>query len=102
MNEEKINETKEISEIKIDIRVKEITKNDKTTFLAFKGLTKKGWYDLKFTQAVKNIPTKSCVIVVNKEKANINFNGAFPVIWVSEILRTEEYKSKLNVSDYFD
>lgn len=100
MEQEKINENS--NEIRIDIRVKEITKSDKTTFLAFKGLTKKGWYDLKFTKDVTEIPTKSCVIVVSREKSNINFNGAFPVIWVSEILRVEEYKSKLNMQDYFD
>ena len=91
-----------MEELKIDIRVKQITKKDGTTFLAFKGLTKKGWFDLKFTKDVVNVPQKSCIIYVPKENANINFNGAFPVIWVSAVSKTEEYQSKLNTEDYFD
>lgn len=89
-------------EIKIDLRAKMIIKKDNTTFFAYKGLTKKGWFDLKFTKEVKEIPTKSCVIYVDDEHANINFNGAFPVIWVSQVLKIEEYQNKLNTSDYFD
>lgn len=91
-----------MEEIRLEIRAKNYTKKDGSTFIGYKGFTKKGWYDLKFTKEVKELPTKSCIIFVPQEKLNINFNGKFPVIWVSEILRTEEYANNLNVSDYFD
>lgn len=92
--------------IKVELRVKKIDYLDKegndSSFLSFKGFTKKGWYDLKFTKEVKETPTKYCYIFVKQENLNINFNGRFPVIWVSAIEKIEEISSKLKTEDYFD
>lgn len=88
--------------MKIEITAKTITKKDGTTFLAFKGLTKKGWYDLKFRKEVENVPEMSCIIYVNKEDVNINRQQKFPVIWVKKIQKIEELKFEQNIDDYFD
>lgn len=92
--------------IKVEIRTKKIDFVDKdgndAPFLTYKGFTKKGWYDVKFRKECKNIPEKSCFIFVKQENLNINFNGRFPVIWILDIERIEDYTSTLKTEDYFD
>lgn len=88
--------------IKVEVSTKEVTKKDGTTFLAFKGLTKKGWYDLKFKQNCENVPTHNCIIYVEKSKINVNRQGKYPVIWVETVAEIEEIKYNQNVEDYFD
>lgn len=92
--------------IKVEVRVKKIDYVDKdgndSNFLSYKGFTKKGWYDLKFTKECKNLPQRYCFIYVKQENLNINFNGRFPVIWVSGIEKTEEIQKNLKTEDYFD
>ena len=88
--------------MKIEIRTKEITTKDGTKFIAYKGFTKKGWTDLKFTKEVENAPTKCGVIEVDVKDVNVNQKGRFPVIWVKKVLSFEETKFEQNVADYFD
>ena len=88
--------------IKIEVTAKTITKEDGTTFLAFKGLTKKGWYDLRFRKEAENVPEMSCFIYVKKENLNVNRQQRFPVIWVKTVERIEELKFEQNIDDYFE
>lgn len=89
--------------IKIEIVAKEIHKKDSSeTFIAYKGYTKKGWYDLKFVRDCKNIPTKTGTISVLRENVNVNRTSKFPVIWVKNVEDFEEYKTETKVADYFD
>lgn len=90
---------------KIEIRVKKIDFVDKegndAPFNVYKCYTEKGWFDLKFRKECQNLPTKSCILYVEQKNININFNGRFPVVWISEIHHSEEYSSNLNVDEYF-
>jgi len=88
--------------IKIEVNAKEITAKDGTTFLSFKGLTKKGWYDLKFRRDAENVPSCSCYIYVDENDVNINRQQRFPIIWVKTVKKLEELKFEQKVSDYFD
>lgn len=45
---------------------------------------------VKFRKSVTNIPTKTCYITVNPDKANINTAGEFAVMWVEEIVSVED------------
>lgn len=91
--------------IKIEVSVKELEKKEtKEKFLVYKGLTKKGWYDLKFTKDVKEElrPTKYSYIYVDKSAVNINRTQRFPVIWISAIEKFEEVEFTRKTEDYFD
>lgn len=88
--------------IKIEITAKPVEKKDGTSFIAYKGLTKKGWYDLKFRKEVEEVPEMSCYIYVKKENVNVNRTQKFPVIWVKAIEKIEELKFEQKVEDYFD
>lgn len=92
---------KENELIKIEITAKEVTKKDGTTFLSFKGLTLKGWYDLRFRKEVENVPEMSCIIYVKRENVNVNRQQKFPVIWIKAIEKVEELKFEQNIADYF-
>lgn len=93
----------QVNEVRLEISVREFTKKETgEKFLGYKAFTKKGKYDLRFTKEVENLPTKSCIIFVPQDKVNLNRNGRYPTIWVSEILRIEDYSNKFKVEDYFD
>lgn len=90
--------------LKIEISVKTVRvpgEEKEETFLAYKGFTKKGWIDLKFTKEVKDAPTKNGFISVLEENCNVNRTGRFPVIWVKKIEKFEEITFKQKLEDYF-
>lgn len=96
-------EQKEFLEIEIDVQERT---NHETgeKFLSFKGLSKKGYIDLKFTRDVKDEekPNHSCIIVVPVDKINVNRKSKFPVAWVSQIKEVKEFEFKQNTSEYFE
>lgn len=95
-------ETKTEELMKIEVSVRTITKEDGETFLAFKGLTKKGWLDLKFTREVKDTPTNYGFIYVKPENVNVNTKSRFPVIWIKAVEKIEIVDFNRKVEDYFD
>ena len=89
--------------IKIQIIAKKFTRKDtKEEFLGFTCYSEKTKqkYNLKFTQDVKNIPTKSGTITVLPENISVNNMKQFPEIWVKKIESFEPYSQ--DVSKYFD
>lgn len=91
------------NEIRIDVIVKTIDKKDGSgSFLAYKGFTKRGKLELKFTKECENVPQEKCTIYVLPENVNINTQCRFPVIWVKKIERIEELQFSNKVSEYFD
>ena len=83
--------------------VKEITTQDGKKFNAYKTIAKNGKkMDVRFTRDVKNTPTQPCMIVCNEEDANVDVSRQYPILWIKNIIRTEDYEKKSNLSDYFD
>lgn len=90
--------------LKIEISVKTVRfagEEKEESFLAYKGFTKKGWIDLKFTKDVKDVPTKNGFIYVESENVNVNRTGRFPVIWVKKVEKFEEITFTQKIEDYF-
>lgn len=90
--------------LKIEISVKTVKfagENGEESFLAYKGFTKKGWVDLRFTKEVENVPTKNGYIYVENENCNVNKTGRFPIIWVKKIEKFEEITFTQKLEDYF-
>ena len=91
--------------LKIEVSVKTVKyagEEKEESFLAYRGFTKKGWIELKFTKDVDNAPTKNGYIYVEKENLNVNRTGRFPVIWVKKIEKFEEITFAQKIEDYFD
>ena len=91
--------------LKIEISVKTVRfagEEKEESFLAYKGFTKKGWIDLKFTKDVKEVPTKNGYIYVESDNVNVNRTGRFPVIWVKKVEKFEEINFAQKIEDYFD
>jgi len=88
-------------EIKIT-EVKEINKDGKK-FKTFKTVTKDGKkMDVKFTQTCLNIPSEPCIVVVDKEKANVATNRMFPCLWIKDVIEIKPLVVKeSNIDDYF-
>ena len=93
----------EQKEIRIDVIVRQLERKDGTgSFLTYKGFTKRGKLDLKFTKECENIPTEKCTIYCLPENVNVNTQARFPVIWVKKIERIVELEFSNKVADYFD
>ena len=91
--------------LEIEIDVQERTNHETgEKFLSFRGLSKKGYIDLRFTREVedKMKPTHSCIIIVPETKINVNRKSKFPVAWVSEVREIKEFEFKQNTSEYFE
>lgn len=89
----------------IKVKVTEVTSQDGRKFNTFKAVQKDGrLVDLKFTKECKNVPPKSCTIVVPKDKINLDKNREYPCYWCKEILKIKESdKNKaVNLDDFFD
>ena len=92
----------EQKEIRIDVIVRKLERKDGSgSFLTYKGFTKRGKLDLKFTKEVKDVPTKNGYIYVESENVNVNRTGRFPVIWVKKIEKFEEINFTQKIEDYF-
>ena len=89
--------------VKIEIMGTPVKLEDGTEFVSFKAFTKKGRMDIKFTKECKNVPTKSCYIYVEETKMNVNRKNKFPVIWVQQVSKIEEFPDRTNkLDDLFD
>lgn len=93
-----------------DVSSKEITKEDGTTFLAYRGYTKKGWLDLRFTKKAQEslteelkqqIQLRNFRVFVEDENVNISKKGRFDVIYVSKVEKIEEITFEKHLEDYF-
>lgn len=89
--------------LEIEIDVQERTNHETgEKFLSYRGLSKKGYIDLRFTKEVENKPTHACKIIVPETKINVNRKSKFPVAWVSEIKEIKDFEFKQNTSEYFE
>lgn len=85
------------------IEVKEVTSGDGKKFTAYKTVGKGGRkMDLRFVRGCTNIPTAPCTILVEPENANVDTTRQYPIVWVKDIVRTEEFKRESNIAEYFD
>lgn len=93
-----------MTEVKFKIiEVKEITTKDGKKFDAYKTIGKGGRkMDVRFVRTAKNIPTQPCVIVVNEEDANVDTTRQYPILWIKDVIRIEDFERKNNVGDFFD
>lgn len=93
-----------MTEVKFKIiEVKEITTKDGKKFDAYKTIGKGGRkMDVRFVRTAKNLPTQPCVIVVNEEDANVDTTRQYPILWIKDVIRIEDFERKNNVGDFFD
>lgn len=85
------------------IEVNEITTKDGKKFKAYKTVGKGGRkMDVRFVRDCNNVPSEPCVIVVNEEDCNVDTTRQYPILWVKNVERTEDFERKNNMSDYFD
>lgn len=85
------------------IEVNEITTKDGKKFKAYKTIGKGGRkMDVRFVRDCNNVPTEPCVIVVNDENCNVDTTRQYPILWVKDVVRIEDFEHKNNTSDYFD
>ena len=87
------------------INVDEITTKTGNKFMAFKAVTKEGKkIDCRFTRAVdpNMIPDQPCYIIVDDDKANVDTNRQYPVLWVKEVKSIEPFESRNNLTDFFE
>ena len=85
------------------IEVKEISTPDGKKFNAYKTLASGGRkMDVRFVRNCKNIPTAPCVIVCNDDQCNVDTTRQYPILWVKNVERIEEFERKNNVSHFFD
>ena len=85
------------------IEVKEITTTDGKKFKAYKTIGNGGRkMDVRFVYDCNNVPTKPCVVVVNVENCNVDTTRQYPILWIKNVERIEDFERKNNTSDYFD
>ena len=85
------------------IEVKEITTRDGKKFKAYKTIGKGGRkMDVRFVRDCNNVPTEPCVVVVNEENCNVDTTRQYPILWIKNVERIEDFERKNNTSDYFD
>lgn len=95
----------------IEVSSKEITKENGEKFVAYRGLTKRGWLDLRFTKACmeslsdelkQKIVLRNFKLIVEEENLNISKKQRFDVIYVSKVKDIQEILFEKHLSDYFD
>lgn len=88
---------------KIEIIKRVVTTKEGKSFDAFKAVQKDGkLIDLKFKKEVKNLPSESCFMFVEKENINVNRSGKYPVVWVAKVEKYEESKTIRDNTDIFE
>ena len=93
---------------KIKVVVTEKTTKDGRKFNTYHTFSKNDRRtELKFTKAVKELPSKTCYAVLNVEDMDLNTSGEFPVLWVRGVVEYEdlaaasaEARAK-KINDYF-
>lgn len=95
----------------IEVSSKEITKEDGEKFFAYRGYTKKGWLDLRFTkdcqsklstQLKEQIKLRNFKLFVEDDNVNISKKGKFDIIYVTKVEKIEEITFEKHLEDYFD
>lgn len=91
-------------ELKIRIiEVKDVKLKDGRTFKAYKTVGKNGRkMDARFVQGCTNVPTEPCFIYVDDNECNVDTTRQYPILWVKNVLRTESFTRKSNVTEFFD
>lgn len=85
------------------IEVNEITTKDGKKFKAYKTIGKGGRkMDVRFVRDCNNVPTEPCMVVVNEENSNVDTTRQYPILWIKNVERIEDFERKNNTSDYFD
>lgn len=92
----------------LKVRVTERKTQDGRKFNAYETFSKNGRATkLKFTQDVKELPTKDCYIKVNVDDMNVSTRDQYPVCWVKAIQEIMENnvvdteRNRQEVNDYF-
>ena len=94
-----------------EVSSKEITKVDGTKFLAYRGYTKKGWLDLRFTKKCQDslseelkqkLALRNFKLTVDENDVNISKKGKFDIIYVNGVSKVEEITFDKKLEDYFD
>ncbi|MBO5712588.1 MAG: hypothetical protein J6R88_00075 [Clostridia bacterium] len=76
---------------KIKVIVSQRQTKDGKKFNAYETLDKKGnKMTLKFTQAVKDLPERTCYANVNVDDMNVDRRKEYPVVWVKAVDSYEE------------
>ena len=95
-----------MNEVRIEIvKVDDVVIKDRgLNFKAYKTITKNGKFmDVRFRRDVVNPPKAPCVIYVDEDKVNVDDQRRYPIMWVSEIKRTEPLSAKpSNIGKYLD
>ena len=93
---------------KIKIVVTEKTTNDGRKFNTYHTFSKNDRRtEVKFRQAVKDLPKENCYAVIDVDKMNLKTSGEFPVLWVSEVVKYESINeanaeaNRKKINDYF-
>ena len=85
------------------IEVNEITAKNGNKFKAYKTIGKGGKkLDVRFVKDCANIPLEPCVIVVDDNDCNVDTTRQYPILWVKNIIRIEDFARKNNVAEFFD
>ncbi len=72
-------------EIRIIAEVRK-TNDGARKFMTYKAVLKDGTLmDCRFTKNVKNVPERSCTIVVTTDNANVDKRKLYPVLWVKAV-----------------
>ena len=83
----------------IEVSSKEITKEDGEKFFAYRGYTKKGWLDLRFTKSCleelteelkQKITLRNFKLTVDEQNLNISKKQRFDVIYISKVEDIQE------------
>lgn len=75
----------------IKVVVKEATTKDGKPFNTYKVVQKDGkLVDCRFRKEVRNLPTKTCVMVVEKENIHLDSKREYPCYWVKAIEELKE------------
>lgn len=85
------------------IDVSEISTKDGKKFNAYKTLANGGRkMDVRFVRNCANVPTGPCVIVCDESNCNVDVTRQYPILWIKNVERIEEFERKNNLSDFFD
>lgn len=101
---EKTNTTANVAERKFKIiSVQEITTKDGKKFNAYKTLANGGRkMDVRFVRDCKILPKEPCVIIVKETDCNVDTTRQYPILWIKDVIRIEDFERKNNVAEYFD
>lgn len=84
------------------IEVKEINAGGKK-FNAYKTIGKGGRkMDIRFTRECNIIPKEPCVIVCEDNKCNVDTTRQYPILWIKEVIRIEDFERKNNIKEWFE